>query len=170
MKKIQIRILGISLLLVISISVFISCEKESSKPSAQTSDTQMVHKGFQWPTIIFGTHSKPCGSGAGCYCDGDKGICLLINPKSVNIEGNIADIPLGTNEGIAEVMILDARTLKIKMLRDDSWSDTTQRTFHVYDNVNLTNIFGSGTIIIKKGDYPISYLENSLGDIVLDIQ
>ncbi|KAF5042885.1 hypothetical protein DSECCO2_508000 [anaerobic digester metagenome] len=154
----------------ILISVFISCEKESSKQSDQISDSQMVLKGFQWPTIIFGTHSKPCGSGAGCYCDGDKGICLLINPKSVNIEGNLNDVPLGTNEGIAEVMILDSKTIKIKMLRDDSWSDTTQHIFHVYDDVNLTNIFGSGTITIKKGDYPISYVENSLGDIVLDIQ
>ncbi len=157
------------ILLAFAISI-ISCQTEDIIETADFSKEEQIEMRFTWPTIIFGTRSHPCGKDNNCYCEGDRGICLLINPDKTT--ENPGDVTLGTNTGIGTFELISSSLLKIKILRDNSFTPTLtnpETKFYVYDDIELSHIFDDN-ITIKQGVYDINYSSNPYGDIIVNYE
>jgi hypothetical protein len=124
--------------------------------------------GFDWPTIIFGTRSHPCGKDEGCYCTGSKGICLLINPEKTDEEPS--SMPAGHGLGQWEVLP-GGSTMAISILND--YEQLTSSDFTVISNITLSTEtagnLGYNTVVIKQGVYTVDYSEFSHGRVIVDI-
>ncbi|MFB6258474.1 MAG: hypothetical protein ABEH38_07255 [Flavobacteriales bacterium] len=156
-----------SSILIFTIAFFLfSCEEESkeafdqSKEAEKTSHHQKSDaNGTEKtdgdpPTIVFGTKSKPCGKNDGCYCDGDKGLCLLINPE---IAGSNPDLEEG--EGYGDIFIQDDQV--VLGIRDDHDPSNKGERFRVRRDFELSKTIseklGHQEVIIQKGIYPVDY-------------
>src|SRR5699024_6461131 len=133
--------------------------------AATESQTEMR---ADWPTVIFGTKSRPCGKEKNCYCEGDRGICLLINPHKVKDYSTGSN--LSTNTGIGKFEIISSYLIKITMLEDNSsFLSSVDNKFYVFEDVKLNNIFDY-EVTLKKGVYDIDYSQNSLGTIMVNYE
>lgn len=70
-------------------------------------------KSLPGPLIVFGTKSSPCG-GEGCYCEGEKGICLIIKLGISN------GSQLETNEGLAELIELPGNLMRVNIHQEQN--------------------------------------------------
>lgn len=145
-----------------------ACEKGdfSRQESADKSRTEVSFR--DWPTIIFGTRSKPCGSNDDCYCTGERGICLIINPKKIAAAG-IPTYDFDENEGAATISFLTPSKMFLEIIEDNSIITLSDSIFKVYDDVLLDSIFDQ-PITILAGEYRMNYSTNPLGNVILDIQ
>src|SRR5690606_28158274 len=108
-----------------------ACEKDSVINEDQKNDSQTeLSFAAGWPTLIFGTRSKPCGSSSECYCEGDRGICLIIEPR-VASPTQVANHVFEVNEGAATLSILNSSEMLIEMQVDNSTVGVSQSIFKV---------------------------------------
>ena len=148
----------------------VSCEKESQNFSSETEQVNSVPE-FSvsgGTTIIFGTRSKPCGSNNGCYCEGNKGLCLLINPKPLEPTGSIN---LNEGQGIGTWKVnsqFDALEIEIT----DDFESNNDDTFVVLSNFELpsdvTEALGVTSIILQEGEYEVDYSSLENGKIIVN--
>lgn len=164
MKRIYFYCL-FSLILALGGIVMMGCEKTIGSDFNKISAGNELLETRAGIKIVFGTRSHPCGKDAGCYCEGDRGVCLIIEWKLAVDSSFLSTIP---NEGIADVELLPGNKIKFNMLKDNSVVTPSQNLFYVNSNYSLNGLFGSNKTI-KAGTYSIDYSTNSLGVIVMDL-
>lgn len=120
-----------------------------------------------WPKIIFGTRSHPCG-GDGCYCEGDKGICLIIDPQPISA----APGSLQTGEGYGDWTVLPGAKQMSIIVRDDY--ELNQNTTFKVDadlalNADVSDHLGYRSVTILSGNYSVDYSKHQHGEILVNV-
>lgn len=143
-----------------------SCADTEAKllPVSTVKSDGQIEERWTWPRIIFGTRSHPCGKDSGCYCEGDRGVCLIIEPN--NFAGDPGTAVLAANQGIAELELLGGTNVLIRFLADNSTVTSSQTTFTIGANVTITGAFGT-PITLVAGVYTIDYSTNALGNVIV---
>jgi hypothetical protein len=128
-------------------------------------------KQIDWPKIVFGTKSHPCGDDADdeeCYCTGDKGICLIIEPSVVQSEPD----SLETGHGYGKWNVQDnGQKMDIKIL--DNYELDQGSSFYVEENIQLSSdvarALGYNSVTIESGQYNVDYTDLIHGEVVVDV-
>lgn len=162
MKKVVFAILSLGMILW-------ACEKEDleRKVDAKTKNN-VSYQINGWPTIIFGTKSKPCRNDNGCYCDGNKGICLLINPEPLsNTPNNLVE-----GQGYGN-WIIDPTNSKFTIQILDNFELDQNSNFSVENDYELPSdvcaYLGYTSIILSQGEYQVDYSNFQHGEVIVDI-
>ncbi|MBL7922937.1 MAG: hypothetical protein JNL88_01930 [Bacteroidia bacterium] len=105
--------------------------------------------------FIFGTRCHPVGDGKGC--EGEKGICIILNFK---------DKIYFSNSGQGEMEVINGR-IQFSILSDHSPAAADENDFYVYEDkvvpVELAEELGYNSIVIKRGVYKLDKSRNPLG-------
>lgn len=108
--------------------------------------------------FIFGTRSRPSADGKGC--EGDKGLCVILNLKD----------KVMPDMGLAEVQEVNGRLL-LNILQDPSPAGPDENVFYVYEDkvlpAEIAGALGYDSVIIEKGEYPLDKRKNRLGAVQL---
>ncbi|CAN5501302.1 hypothetical protein BH11BAC2_BH11BAC2_01930 [soil metagenome] len=123
------------------------CSIIPSKSNAQTTERIKFR---------FGTRSHPNASGEGC--EGDKGICIILNLSANRLAVN--------NCGVADV-IISGNKMTFNIVEDPSPALDSENYLNVYEDKSLDNAtaeqLGYSSVIIKKGRYVLNKSKNKLG-------
>lgn len=113
--------------------------------------------------VIFGSRSHPASGGDGC--EGDKGICLI-----VNLHASRTGIP---NLGAAELS-LEKGKLRFNITEDGSPAERSESYLNLFtDKVmdpETCRLLGYDQMILKAGRYTLDKTKNPLGSALINFQ
>lgn len=166
----EMRVLSSFIVLFIVVGMT-SCSKDQPDQD-QSAIVKKLEVGG-WPKIVFGTKSKPCGTGGEndedpCYCSGEKGICLVIEPQVVSS----APESFEPNEGYGQWNVRSSAT-EMDIVIHDAYDLDTSSVFEVYEDINLpTSVaseLGYSSVVIEAGEYDMDYLTYQHGSVVVNV-
>ncbi|MFM2134819.1 MAG: hypothetical protein RL021_219, partial [Bacteroidota bacterium] len=120
--------------------------------------------------ITFGTKCHPDDNGG---CDGDKGICIIIEIK--NAEGLFRETDprpaLGDDMAMAELACTDAAHIRLDILAQQS--DVVNGPYFTVEqpvalNAELVTKLGLQYAVIQPGRYSVDYSTRRFGTVLLD--
>ena len=121
--------------------------------------------------LTFGTKCHPSGDGA---CEGDRGICIIIEIKNAEWMTRYLDVSalLGDDMAYADAALTGQNRLRLDVLGQHS-DAKLDPSFKVEAPITLSSGLASDlgvkSVVILPGVYPVDYSLQRFGTVMLDV-